>query len=325
MMKDSDNMDLQRRDFVKSAVAAIGAVATGVNLQSNACADDTQGNYIDAHSHIWTRDIDRYPLAAGKTLADLAPASFTDAELLAVAKPLGVSRVVLIQHHPYHGWDNSYLVDTAAHHPDTFRVVGQIDEHAADPVTKMQELAKQRVTGFRITPSTLPKGVSDKDWLQSPGMQSMWQAASQTRQNMCCLINPVQLAQVDAMCQKYPDTPVVIDHFARIGMMGEIVAAELESLCNLAKHPHVRVKASAYYALGKKRPPHRELLPMLRRVLDAFGPQRVMWASDAPYQVVAPNSYAASLAFILDEANFLSATDRDWLLRRTAEETFFFA
>ena len=41
----------------------------------------------------------------------------------------------------------------------------------------------------------------------------------------------------------------------------------------------------------------------------------------------AAHSYAASLALIQDEKllPFLSAEDREWILRRTAERVFFFA
>ena len=64
---------------------------------------------IDPHSHIWTRDLKRFPLAAGSTLKDLDPPSFTAAELLQVMQKHDVGRAVLIQHHIYHGYDNSYL------------------------------------------------------------------------------------------------------------------------------------------------------------------------------------------------------------------------
>jgi predicted TIM-barrel fold metal-dependent hydrolase len=84
------------------------------------------------------------------------------------------------------------------------------------------------------------------------------------------------------------------------------------------------VKISAYYALGNKRPPHTELIPMIRRLLDSFGPDRLMWASDSPYQMTAPSTYASSLALMLEQLNFLSAGDRRKLLRTTAESTYFF-
>jgi len=101
--------------------------------------------------------------------------------------------------------------------------------------------------------------------------------------------------------------------------------ADLKALCDLAKHKHVSVKISAYYALGEKKPPHLELVPMIKRLLECFGPDRLMWASDAPYQVQGENTYHDSIALIRERIDFLSAADREKLLRTTAERVFFFA
>ena len=275
-------------------------------------------NLVDAHSHIWTRDVKHFPLATGKTVDDLKPPSFTAEELLAVAKPEGVGRVVLIQHHTYHSWDNAYLIDAAKRFPDTFRVVGMVDDTQPHPDVEMRRLLPLRVTGFRIT--SLIRG---EKWLDGPGMAAMWKCAAETRQAMCCLINPADLPGVHRMCEHFPHTPVVIDHFARIGMDGQIHEDDLKQLCGLAKHKHTSVKISAYYALGQKKPPYLDLLPMIRRLLDTFGPQRLMWASDSPYQIVDGHNYHDSIALIRDRLDKISPADRDWLLRKTAEQVFF--
>jgi L-fuconolactonase len=140
---------------------------------------------------------------------------------------------------------------------------------------------------------------------------------------MCCLIDVKELPRVNDMCGRHPETPVVIDHFARVGVDGTIRDADVAALCDLAKHKRVSVKLSAYYALGKKQPPYDDLNPLIRRVLDAFGPDRCMWASDAPYQVQPPHTYAASIVLIRDRVPGLSAGDKEWLLRKTAERVFF--
>jgi predicted TIM-barrel fold metal-dependent hydrolase len=113
--------------------------------------------------------------------------------------------------------------------------------------------------------------------------------------------------------------------FARIGADGEMRDAEVKALVALAKYKRTSVKISAFYALGKKKPPHDELIPMIRRLFDAFGPERLMWASDSPYQVQGMNSYKASIALVRDRIDFLSKADREWLLAKTAEKVFFFA
>ncbi|OYV87305.1 MAG: hypothetical protein B7Z73_10320 [Planctomycetia bacterium 21-64-5] len=140
---------------------------------------------------------------------------------------------------------------------------------------------------------------------------------------MCHLVNPDALAAIDANCAKFPDTPVVIDHFARIGVDGQIRASDVAALCRLARHPHTFVKVSAFYALGAKKAPYLDLLPMIRKLLDAFGPERLMWATDCPYQVQQGHTYADSIALVRDRLEGLSDGDRQWLLRRTAEKVFF--
>lgn len=308
---------ISRREALLAASSAVAAASLG---RTSATATETERHpWIDAHSHIWSPDTSRFSLAPGMTVEDLAPRSFTADELMAVARPQGVGRVVLIQHTPFHGFDNSYLIDAWRQHPDQFRVVGMVDDLRPNCGKAMKQLLNQGVTGFRILPR---KGI--RHWLQTDGMQEMWKTAAETRQPMCCLINPEQLPEVDNACWRNPETPVVIDHFARIGIDGTIRASQLNLLCGLARHPQVKVKISAYYALGKKQPPHHELIPMIRRLYETFGPQRLMWASDCPYQLSGSNTYESSISLIRDTIDFVTDTERRHLLRNTAEETFFF-
>jgi len=309
-----------RREFLGAAIGATAVLAT-THVIGPTQAEEPGKGFIDAHSHIWTRDVERYPLRAGQTLKDLDPPSFTTEELLATAKPQGVDRVVLIAHTVYYGFDNRYMTDAAKEHPGVFKVVGMVDDSKPHPDAAMRELLPQQVTGFRITPRVR----RDAHWLDNPGMKLMWKAAADTGQAMCCLIDPQNLGEVDQMCADFPETNVVIDHFARIGVDGQIRDSDLQQLCDLSRHPHTFVKISAYYALGQKRPPYDDLVPMIKRLYETFGPQRLMWASDAPYQLVGDNNYPASIALIRDRIDFVTPEDRQWLLRRTAEKVFFFA
>lgn len=313
----SDNASrLNRRELLMTGAAA----AVGVASMAEA-ADDKDTPWIDAHSHIWTPDTEKFPLLTGKTKKDLDPPSFTDDELMKIASPHGVGRVVLIAHTGYYGFDNSYLIDAYRRHPKRFRVVGMVDDHKPDAGKRIRRLLKEGVTGFRIKP---PKP-GDKNWLRTPGMIDMWKTAADTGQAMCCLINPEDLAEVDRMAGEHPDTTVVIDHFARVGVSGEIPEKDVDSLCRIAKHGKSHVKISAYYALGKKTPPYDDLVPMIRRVYDSFGPDRLMWASDCPYQLGGNNNtYGASIDLIKKRIDFLSDDDRRVLLQKTAERVFFF-
>jgi predicted TIM-barrel fold metal-dependent hydrolase len=291
----------------------------GMTAAASVLAADSKATWVDSHSHIWTRDLAKYPLAGQQTVADLKPASFTAEELLELAGKHGVGRVVLIQHKPYHGLDNSYITDSIAKFPGKFSGVACIEAEKPQPEADMDKLFRLGMRGFRIRPGEGRTAL----WKDSVGMCAMWAHAAKQGSSICPLIGPDDLPQVETLCTKYPDTSVVIDHFARIGMMGAVDDNQVKALCDLAKHKHVHVKISAYYALGAKKPPHTELIPMIKRLLECYGPARLMWGSDSPYQIVEPNTYGDSVKLITERCDFLSASDRELLLRGTAEKVFF--
>lgn len=301
-----------RRNFLKGTAAGI-AVAC-LPMQARAAEEL---NPIDAHVHVWTSDTKAFPLASGVEKASMSPVSFTPEELFAQCKPVGVNRIVLIQM-SYYGTDNSYMLHAIKTHRQNFRGVAIIDETQPDAAATMQKLKQEGVSGFRL----YADHNSVEKWQNSKTMHAMWQAAAEHQQAICLLANPDALPGIQKLCERFPKTRVVIDHFARIGMTGEVVAADLENLCRLAAFPELFVKTSAFYALGKKKPPYTDLGPMVKRLRDTFGPQRLMWASDCPFQVQGIHTYADSYALIHDRLDFLSTEDKSWMLQKTAEKVF---
>ena len=289
----------------------------GLAVAARAADTAKASNYIDAHVHVWTPDTVSFPHDKRRNGRPVPPVSFTPEQLLRLAMPSGVSRIVLIQM-SFYGTDNSYMLDALKRYPTVFSGVGILDHQAPGVCEEMNRLAARRVRGYRITP-----GVETSTWLDSPGMQAMWRCGAEKRIAMCPLIGPDAIDSVSRMCAKFPDTPVVIDHMARIGASSEIRQADVRALCALARQRNVHVKVSAFYALGNKQYPYTDLIPLIRSLYDAYGPQRLMWASDSPFQVQAPHTYAGSIELVRDRLDFLSGEDREWLLRKSGERVFF--
>lgn len=302
-----------RRHFIGSSLGA--TLSTGL---SGCASGGAYGSHIDAHVHVWTPDTRSYPVADGFSKKDLQPPSFTPEELLAVAKPNGVNRIVLIQM-SFYKTDNRYMLDSMKRFPGVFSGVAIIDHDAPDLAETMTSLKAQGVRGFRLY-TDLEKA---EGWMNSPGMKQMWTTAADEGLSMCLLANPDALPAVRAMCEAFPKTPVVIDHFARIGIKGSVDEADLDRLCGLSDFDTLHVKTSAFYALGKKAAPYTDLGPMIRRLRDTFGAERLMWATDCPYQVQEGHTYTDSIALIRDRLDFLSEADKEWMLRGTAEKVFF--
>ena len=306
-------MKTNRRQFIALTSTGAAGLAAGCSTPSK-----TNGDWIDAHVHVWTPDVARYPLAEGFTPDRMVPASFTPEELFALSRPEGVRRIVLIQM-SFYKFDNSYMLAMMRQYPGVFGGVAIVDESRADVTTHMKQLAGQGVRGFRLYASREKAA----QWTGSAGMNAMWREGAESGLAMCCLADPAALPDIRRMCERYPETPVVIDHFARIGLKGAVDESQLEDLIALARFKNTHVKTSAFYALGKKKPPYTDLGPMIRKLRDAFGAERLMWATDCPYQSEDGHSYADSIALIRDRLDFLSDSDKRWILRGTAEKVFF--
>ena len=320
-MSAPSSTGLDRRVFVQSAVAITALAGVSPARSENL-------GYIDSHSHLWSPDRARYPLRPGANEASVEPKGFTPGEFFSHARPEGVNRVVVIGHTGHFGFDASYLVDLIKARPGEIAVQAFLDHTDANVTARMAELKRQGVKAFRIR--LLDPWQSE--FPDTHPIMKAYQFAAMQHLAICPLTNPDWLPQLDRLSEKFPATTVVIDHFARIGVdgfgqtppvPGTIKPADAANLVKLARHPGMNVKISAFYALGRRTPPYDDMIPFIKELLAAYGPERLMWGSDSPYQIVSPHTYRASISLIRDRLDGLSEGDREWLLRKTAERVFF--
>ena len=310
-----------RREFILGSAAAALAATVSSGSAENL-------GYIDCHSHLWSPERTRYPLQAGAKEEDVKPRGFTPGDFFSHARPEGVNRVVVVGHTLHFGFDARYLVDLARARPGEVAIQAYLDHADPNVMTRMAELKAQGVKAFRLRLL---------DTWQSPFPAShpilkAYEFAAKERLVICPLINPDWLPQLGLLSERHPATAVAIDHIGRIGVdgfgkvppvPGTIKAEDVANLVKLAQYPMVHVKVSAFYALGRRTPPYDDMLPLIKELLKAYGPERLMWGSDCPYQLAPGHSYKVSIALIRDRLDGVSEGDREWLLRKTAERVFF--
>lgn len=273
----------------------------------------------DSHAHLWTDEPTRYPEPVGR-----APYMFRrryePGDFFKEAAASGVTRVVLVQTDAY-GDDHRYLADVIATDRAKFAGIARVDSMLNNPATladRLRELHRQGFRGFRVV--AINDDANDH-WLDHPSFDTLFETARQLDAAVCPLVDPAGLPALSRFCDRHGDVKVVIDHMARIGLHGIIRQADVAALASLAARPNVYVKLSAFYGLGTGRPPHRELLPLIRSLVDAFGASRLMWGSDCPYQTQ-NEPYDQALALLRDDADFLTPAERDQLLNDTAGKVF---
>jgi predicted TIM-barrel fold metal-dependent hydrolase len=88
-----------------------------------------QPRIFDAHVHIWSSNITKYPLAPGYHAKDLDPPSFTAEELLKHARPAGVRAINLVQM-TWYGLDHSYILDVIRKHSGIFVGTGIVPAYS---------------------------------------------------------------------------------------------------------------------------------------------------------------------------------------------------
>jgi predicted TIM-barrel fold metal-dependent hydrolase len=91
---------------------------------------------------------------------------------------------------------------------------------------------------------------------------------------------------------------------------------QLPMLLDLARFPRVFVKISHTWNVSKEDYPYRDTHAQVKRIYDAFGPERLMWGTDWP-MVEQKCGYAKALAIVRDELKFLTAEDKEWILGKT--------
>jgi predicted TIM-barrel fold metal-dependent hydrolase len=93
---------------------------------------------------------------------------------------------------------------------------------------------------------------------------------------MLIQLTPHYAPQIRDLAAKFREMPVILDHLAR---PGQGTSEEYEQVLKLAEIPRVYMKFSGTgVASASKEPfPHADAKPLVKRVYEAFGADRMIW------------------------------------------------
>lgn len=270
--------------------------------------DEHDMRIIDPHVHVWKSD-PAYPWPADlrKPPADDAPPE----TLLGLMREHGVEKTVIV-HVIYHRWDCRYAGDVVRAHPGVFMGVCRIDPENDQAASQLDHWIDEGFHGLRLSPLAGPDG----DWINNTAaMDAIWRRAAERKVPLCVLCPISRIPDVEQVIARHDGAlDVCIDHMADCPIDQP---DELKKLLRLARYPRVYVKLSHLWLLSKQQYPYRDTHDQVRRLYDAFGPQRLMWGTDWP-GVEDYCGYAGALALYRDEIKFFNDDDRQWILGQTA-------
>lgn len=271
---------------------------------------------IDAHAHVWSQDVLRYPFGPHDGLEAPADAR-SGSELLADASGTDLRGVLLVQPRVY-GYDHAYLFDAAAALPIAARVVPLVNVTRRSGAADVRRLAAHELTAaFRV----IALGERPAEWLCSREAGHVWAAAAQLGLPVGLLIDARQLTFVARLAAAHADLTVVVDHMAWCGPRAGREWADL--LCELAAQPNVLVKLSAIAALSEAEFPYADMWPLIASLYDAYGASRLLWGSDWPH-VRRYGQYGRSYAAIAQALSGASQRNLEAILSATAARIYGF-
>lgn len=269
----------------------------------------------DAQVHIWEEDSPEHPWGPGgrERARQHGLGPLRSDQVLRLMDGAGVQRAVLVPP-TFSGARNDVCLEAARACPSRLAVMGYV---AADRPDVADVLAGWRsqpgMLGIRLT---LSRGAS-QGWIADGTLDPFWKAAEEN--GIPLYVLPPDLhEQLGEVAQRHPGLRIIVDHLGiRTGARDMAILPGIEALLALASLSNVAVKATCLPSYVSEPYPYRGLQEVVRRVIGAFGPERVFWGSDMSRL---PGPYRDAVTFFTEEMPFLSAEELEWIMGRGLSE-----
>jgi L-fuconolactonase len=269
----------------------------------------------DSGVHVWRAAGPDRPWQPGREPHLPAPIGYDD--LSAMMAEAGVDRAILVPP-SWEGERIDYSLEAAAKYPDRFAVMGRI------PIERPQ--ARAMLETWKSHPGMLGVRLTfhhawDRPWMSDGTADWFWPAAE--RLGIPVMLNaPTLQAEIAEIAVRHPGLRLILDHMGRVkGMRDATLAEAVEQTLPLAKHANVSVKLTQIPECSSPPYPYRTTQPHVRRLIEAFGPQRAFWGTDLSAMLSRTTcTYRQAVTMFTEEMKFLSADDLDWIMGRGLAE-----
>ncbi len=298
---------------------------------------------FDTHAHLISDDWARYPTRPLRPDLPVPPRtdySVTAEALISMMDEHRVAQACLVQRGHVYGYDNSYIIESAHRYPERLHPVVILDsQDPATPGAYREMVSNHRVRGFRM--ANARSWLLDTAWMSSPVAMDIWKACADLGTPMTLIIFRNQLSYVLPLIKliagMFPSLPILLDHGGMPYGMSQFEVAQAEAAGETVDNPppphfgidttislfedtpNVLFKITEInmerFAAAGVRPAH-----VVRRMVDSFGPDRLMWGSDVGQSM--RWSYADKTAMGRAAADFLTAEEAKGFLHDNAARAY---
>lgn len=276
---------------------------------------------IDAQVHVSAPHSEQFPWTA-EARERIAPdarerfaSEASSAEhLLSLMDETGVDHAILASRGVVYGSDARYAFAAAERFAGRFGVVGAFYPDMPDGAEQAECFLEQpNAVGIRMV---LPAPGAER--ITQDACRAILAAAERGKTPLFAHLthHPGRVADLLAVAEEFPALVIVVDHLGLHSLDEPAAQADLATLERLAGYGDVAIKWAGVAALSHQSYPFEDLWPALDRLLEAFGPRRIMWGSDITGNF-ARMSYAQAVDHVRT-TDRLSQSDKAMILGGTA-------
>ena len=270
---------------------------------------------IDAHVHSWETGDDVWI----RTRVGALEGAFPLARLEPLARSVGIGRVILVQA-AQTATENLRCLDLC--HASSFvaGVVGWVDIQAPDMRRRLAELSRHRaLVGIR----PLPAATFGAGWWRGAAMREAFTAMARYGLVADVLALPEELDDVARAARDEPELRIVLNHGGRPRVMCGGIAHWERRVRRVAASTNVFCKCSGLVERAGIEWTVQSVRPYVEVLLDAFGADRLMFASNWPVLNLASH-YVPWLECVMEclQTLGLSADERDAVMGGTARRCY---
>jgi L-fuconolactonase len=233
-----------------------------------------------------------------------------------------VDGIVAVQKRMIYRYDNSYILDSSDKYRDLFSAVVILDaEDGATPGLVRTWIRKHGLAGVRLFGGRKPDG--SMPWLNSPMALKTWDVAQQAGLVMDLEVlsqggGGPSIPSILELARDYPDVRIVLDHLLEPEMEeGEHFGLD-ERYEKLAGKKNIFFKFTSIN-LDICREAGIPADNVLRRAVDMFGADHLMWGSDIG---TSSGTYKDMVQRMLDACVLLTPQERRAVLHDTGKRVF---
>lgn len=234
---------------------------------------------VDAHQHFWHPARGDYGWIPPEDPILNRP--YGPGDLAGGLAATGVARTVLVQAAPSVA-ETEYMLGIADATPHVAKVVGWIDFEDPGQIDTLRRLAGHpKFAGIR----PMIQDIADDDWMLRADIAWAFEAISDMNLTFDCLGLPRHMKNFHELLRRYPKMRSVLDHCLKPQLRDHSAAhfaTWAEGMSRLAGEADAYCKLSGLVTEADADWADATLEPYVAHVLEAFGPERVMWGSDWP-------------------------------------------